>query len=101
MGRLLIPSDVNARRGSDLKPDARREALATFSNRFTGDRVPAWSRKEWKDGKAYPLQFASDADWLANTWFAVKRDGGLDSCFDCHSCPTWPNNPELRQIRAA
>lgn len=101
MGRLLLPSDANARRGSDLKPDARREALATFVHRYTGDHLPIWSLKEWKDGKPYPLQFASDADWLANTWFAVKRDGGLDMRFNCYSCPTWPDNPELRRGVAA
>lgn len=77
-----------------LQQDAKRQ----FIHRHTGDNTPAWARKEWKDGQPYPLQFADDADWLANTTFWVTTKGELARRPGyCKSRPTWPNNPELRK----
>lgn len=84
--------------GTELTQAEQKHVLATFVHRFTRNHVPAWSRGEWKDGKSYPVQFASDADWLAHTRFAVKKDGTLNTRADsCHSSPTWPDNPENRK----
>lgn len=79
-------------------PDQQR-ALASFVNRFTKQHKPAWASEPRRDGKPYPVQFASDDEWLANTLFRVRADGGLDqrSTSHCFSSPTWPDNPELRK----
>jgi hypothetical protein len=87
--------------GSELAPAVQRDVLRRFPHRFTGDHRPAWARGIWKGGKPYPLQFASDADWLARARFVVKADGSLDErVTHCESSPTWPNNPELRRGRS-
>jgi hypothetical protein len=84
--------------GSQLCADDQRHVLAAYSHRFTREHRPDWARKEWKDGKPYPVQFDSDADWLAHTRFAVRKNGRLDpKSNECHSLPTWPDNPELRK----
>lgn len=81
--------------GSDLHPDNRRYVLAAFVHRNTGENRPDWVR-----GK-YPLQFANDSDWLANTRFATRSDGRIDRRVkQCFSSPTWPHNPELRGARS-
>lgn len=84
--------------GNDLKPKTRAEALARFVHRFTGDHRPSWACRNQPNGKPYRVQFKDDADWLANTFFAVNRDGSLSARQHfCRSMPTWPNNPELRK----
>lgn len=84
-------------RGSDLCGHVQAQAKARFAERYTGDHTPKWATQQWKDGRSYPLQFANDADWLANTMFAVTLAGFLDQRVEhCHSQPTWPQNPELR-----
>jgi hypothetical protein len=83
--------------GTELSKEDQRHVLAAFVHRFTGDNHPAWARKPRPDGTAYPLQFASDVEWLANTRFEVFNGGELNVHFShCESSPTWPNNPELR-----
>ena len=83
--------------GDKLHPEDRRAVLEQYVHRFTGNHVPAWATRLRSDGTAYPLQFANDADWLANTLFAVREDGRLHhGARYCESRPTWPNNPELR-----
>ena len=84
--------------GHQLSESAKREALARFVHRFTGDHRPQWARNPRPDGSPYPLQFKDDADWLASTRFYVRKDGGLSERHRfCESSPTWPNNPELRK----
>jgi hypothetical protein len=84
-------------KGSDLTPAMQAEALRRWVHRFTGDHTPAWARKPMPNGQPYPVQFASDSEWLANTDFTVTKRGAF-SARDryCRSRPTWPNNPELR-----
>lgn len=83
--------------GDKLSPAVQRDALAQFVHRYTGDHKPAWAREYRSDGTVYPLQFASDAEWLANTTFTVRDDGQLALNHRyCASRPTWPQNPELR-----
>ena len=84
--------------GTELDYTEQRKAFASFVHRFTRQHVPQWAKKEWKDGKPYPLQFDSDADWLAHTRFHVTSGGKLSESNDfCESSPTWPDNPELRR----
>lgn len=84
--------------GSQLSPSVQRQCLARFVHRFTGDHRPQWASVARPDGRSYPVQFASDADWLANTRFFVTKTGNLSLWHDrCESSPTWPNNPELRR----
>lgn len=78
-------------KGSLLRPAEQAEALARFVHRHTKDHRPAWARHE-----EYPVQFASDAEWLANTVFRTNKDGTLHATAHCESAPTWPDNPELR-----
>lgn len=86
------------RKGTELHPDDRRYVLAAYVHRFTKDHKPGWANQPRPDGTPYPVQFASDADWLANTEFRVRSDGRLDRRIThCRSHPTWPDNPELRQ----
>lgn len=82
--------------GSQLSTRVQREALALFVHRYTREHKPAWAAGPWKDGKPYPVQFASDADWLAHTSFYVTAGGELSKKHVyCESSPTWPDDPEL------
>lgn len=79
--------------GSQLTPRMRGQALAAFCHRYTKEHVPHWARSG-----SYPVQFASDQDWLAHTLFFITRDGRLATRPNhCFSTPTWPDNPELRR----
>ena len=84
-------------KGSDLSAAMQSEARRRWVHRYTRDHVPAWAQKPMPCGKAYPVQFDSDSDWLANTVFTITKTGrfsGRDKY--CRSAPTWPDNPELR-----
>lgn len=84
--------------GKDLHPDDKKYVLSAYVYRFTGDHKPRWANKLMDSGKAYPVHFKDDADWLANSAFYVKKNGRLDHRYgNCTSWPTWPNNPELRR----
>lgn len=85
-------------KGSELFSEDQQHALRCFVHRFTGEHKPDWARKPWKDGKPYPVQHATDADWLNETRFAVRSDGRLDQRVQhCEGTPSWPFNPELRK----
>lgn len=85
-------------KGSQLRIEVQNEAKRRFTHRFTAEHKPAWANKPMPNGNAYPVQFASDADWLENTTFVVNKDGTLSKkSRSCNSVPTWPNNPELRK----
>lgn len=89
------------RLGTELSAADRAHVLRAYVHRFTRDHVPAWAREPRPDGTAYPVQFDSDSDWLANTRFAVTKAGRLDGRSRyCESRPTWPDNPELRKAAA-
>jgi len=87
---------MNMKLGSELSPADQKRALARYCHRFTGQLKPAWASVPMPSGQTYPVQFATDTEWLANTRFLVKADGSLKSG-PCESSPTWPNNPELRK----
>lgn len=85
-------------KGTNLNQSDQQYVLSAYVHRFTGDHKPAWANGIWKDGKTYPLQFANDAEWLANTEFHVTKHCSLDKRHNsCFSNPTWPHNPELRK----
>jgi hypothetical protein len=84
--------------GADLTRAEQNEVLRGYVHRFTREHTPAWARKPMPNGSAYPVQFDSDSDWLRHTYFAVTKSGRLHSgVHECHSMPTWPDNPELRK----
>lgn len=88
--------------GTQLHPNDRAHVLAAYVHHFTREHVPQWSRDPMPNGKPYPVQFASDADWLAHTRFPIRKDGRLDQrAQHCESNPTWPDNPELRRSEPA
>lgn len=91
-----------SRLGSELKPADRSYVLGAYVHRHTGNHKPRWAGEKRPDGSFYPLQFASDAEWLGNTRFAVTAHGDLDRRVrECYSSPTWPRNPELRKRDAS
>lgn len=85
----------NTKRGNELTPEEQKHVLAAYCHRSTP------STRNGRSGE-YPLQFASDEEWLANTDFDVTTKGKLDKRrTGCVSYPTWPNNPELRKPDSA
>jgi len=78
--------------GNQLQSDEQVHVLRAFVHRYTAEHVPEWVRRgAWKPGVPYPVQFASDQDWLQHTLFAVRTDGRLDRRVKCcESHPTWP-----------
>jgi hypothetical protein len=83
--------------GTLLCETDQRHVLAAYVHRFTGEHRPAWANEPMPNGQPYPLQFKDDLDWLAHSYFAIRRDGRLSARAEyCESYPTWPNNPELR-----
>lgn len=86
------------RLGSELSHATQQDALRQFVNRCTRQLAPhrKGANPVYFEGGLYPLQFDSDADWLAHTHFAVTKSGKLDKRVrHCESSPTWPDNPEL------
>jgi hypothetical protein len=86
--------------GSTLAPKVQAECLRMFVHRYTRQHKPSWTARydvaAFPNG--YPVQYDSDADWLAHTEFAVTTAGQLDKrAHHCQSHPTWPDNPELRK----
>ena len=84
--------ETKHKKGSQLSPQDRRHVLAAYVYRFTGDNTPYWVKEKRPNGKPYPLQFATDEEWLKNTVFLVTNSGRLDMrSKHCESTPTWPN----------
>jgi hypothetical protein len=82
--------------GSLLTPDQRRQALAMYVHRFTGQHVPEWARHPINGKHHYQVQFRDDADWLANTDFPITKAGKIASRGRCRSTPTWPEGEGFR-----
>lgn len=78
--------------GTALHEIDKKHVLAAYVHRSTKEHVPLWAYARQPNGKPYPQQFASDLDWLAHTFFEVRRDGRLDRRVKaCVSHPTWPD----------
>lgn len=56
--------------GHLLPGSLQRRVLLTYVHRHTGEHVPEWARTSG----ARP-QYATDAEWLRHTHFAVTKDG--------------------------
>ena len=82
--------------GVELSPSLRQRALQSYSHRFTGTHMPAWTKKAAPNGKFYSPQYKDDTEWLKNTMFPVVYEKGhvtLASGNDayCHSSsPSFP-----------
>ena len=83
--------------GSHMNEHLQRQCKAQFVNRYTKEHKPTWATtKIWATTAV--VQFESDAEWLANTFFEVTTKGELSRRSKyCESHPTWPDNPELRR----
>lgn len=66
-----------------------QQARNQYPHRFTCEHVPQWARKVRPDGTFYAPQYATDAEWYANTVFPEE---GFPACRDhCYSArQTWP-----------
>lgn len=71
------------------------QACAQYPHRFTLDHVPAWALRRCSNGKFYAPQFASDAEWFANTAFPGEGDIGPREKYCRTSFPTWPRGQWL------
>lgn len=80
--------------GSQMSILCQQQAKDRFVHRYTRDHIPSWAR-----GTDNRVQFDSDADWLAHTYFCVLDSGKRlsDRHSYCRANPTWPDNPELRR----
>lgn len=93
-------------KGSQLKPEAKREALARFVHRFTMESVPQWSRRAFSQPIVgpplyYSPQYRSDAEWLERTVFAItdKRGDLSKGGQFCYSRDhTWPLGKFLGEL---
>jgi hypothetical protein len=85
-------------RGNSLSPENQKKALSMYVHRYTGEHKPNWVKDYMPNGKEYPVQHETDQDWLANTEFAIKKNGDFDGRVRySRSSSTWPKNPELRR----
>ena len=92
-------------RGDCLPLRLQRDALAAYLHRFTKEHHPLWARKPRPNGAAYPVQFASDVEWLQRTLFpvTVRKGGRLGNHTRGHaeSHPSWPDGLSLEDLRKA
>ena len=65
-------------RGCDLSDAVRRDVLRRFVHRATVENFGALRRARAILGQAFDMPLVSDAEWLARTRFATKKDGTLD-----------------------
>lgn len=66
--------------GTELNPADRARVLASYVYRMTHEslaRYPEAGRRMRTGG--YRMPILTDAEWLARTRFAVRRDGRLDA----------------------
>jgi len=86
-------------KGTELPVEEQAYVLSAYIHRFTGNHTPNWAHAGMPNGNPYPVQFASDQEWLENTEFRVTRTGKVYRAqgAECISRPTWPKNPELRR----
>lgn len=95
---IFVKNKPNIARGDTLSPEDRAHVLRSYLHRYTRTHRPGWAKKGTWNGLPFPVQFATDEEWLANTDFAVTANGRLDlRSRYCMSTPTWPDNPELRK----
>lgn len=65
--------------GSELTKEEQQEVLARCIHRYTKDFKPVHvQRLDRMQKTPIPVQFESDADWLAHTEFVTTATGKLD-----------------------
>lgn len=74
-----------------MRRPSLEKAKAQFVQRYTCEHVPAWARRPCEgNGKYYAPQFATDAEWYANTLFKGERGHHGEPNY-CHTAnQTWP-----------
>ena len=67
-------------RGTDLKPEARRQVLDRFVYRMTNESIARWpeAARQMRVG-GFRMPILTDAEWLARTEFATRKDGLLSN----------------------
>lgn len=94
MAASFLGTIDNAKVGWELSPDDQRRVKAAFVHRYTGDHIPKWAVNA--PDLIYPVQFKDDNDWLAHTFFAVRKDGSWNPRVStCEAHPTWPNGKSV------
>lgn len=85
-------------RGDLLPERLQQDALRAYLHRYTREHRPLWATKPRPCGNPYPVQFASDSEWLARTLFPVtiRKGGKLGDHTraghgQCWGYPTWPD----------
>lgn len=97
--KLLDPK--RSKLGSELTAREQRYVLSAFVHRYTRDHTPDWARYLRPNGTRYPVQFASDQEWLAHTRFVIRKNGALSLREgQCYSTPTWPDGKGLEDEAA-
>lgn len=85
--------------GDKLSAKDQQHVLSAYVHRFTMEHTPAWAMNAIKGNCYYAPQYRSDAEWLANSTFVIKKNGSLDQ--RVHSClssgQTWPCGQWLDQ----
>ncbi len=95
----MFPQGKIMVRGDLLPVDIQRSCLACYVHRYTKDHKPKWAEKHLLNEAPYPVQFASDTDWLSRSLFPVKVDKNgkiTQRAAPCCSYASWPDHPELR-----
>lgn len=88
--RSLIGSEY-VKLGKDLSPEDQKKVKREFVYRFTGEHTPKWAAELRPDGSRYMPQHRNDAEWLAETWFAVTKSGKFCERYtSCCSQATFP-----------
>jgi hypothetical protein len=80
-------------KGTELRPSDKQYVLSAYVHRYTMEHKPSWADKPCEgNGKRYAPQYATDAEWLANTEFKTRKNGRLDHrTRHCQSSgQTWP-----------
>lgn len=71
------------------------EACKRFTNRYTCQHVPLWTKVAAPNGKFYAPQFSSDVEWYENTKF-YGEPGHIGTKNECYtSNQTWPHGQWL------
>jgi len=66
------------RKGEELTETQKKEVLARYVHRFTGEHKPYWANKPMPNGDSYKPTHETDLEWIHDHSFAVKSDGSFD-----------------------
>jgi hypothetical protein len=70
---------METRTGNQLHPDDRAHVLRAYVHRMTAEAQQQWpEHAAYMKANGWRMPTTSDAEWLKQTRFAVRRDGRLD-----------------------